>query len=292
MINGFLLIDKAPGWTSHDVVAKVRGIVHQKRVGHAGTLDPSATGLLVLGLGKATRLLRFVQAFEKEYVATIAFGVTTDTLDADGAILHREPMSFGEAELRAVIGRFVGVIPQIPPMVSAVKVGGRRLYELARKGEEVERAPRMVEIYGIDVLDFAPGSYPEATLRVRCGSGTYVRSLGADIGQALGGGAHVSALRRTRIGWMDADRDGLAVEQVGEAIPGHGVIPMAVGLQDLPEVRVDDETGIAVRNGMQFPVSAFAASSEGPVRVIASDGALLAVYKVDGPLWSPEVVVA
>jgi len=294
VINGFLPIDKASGWTSHDVVAKVRGIVDQKKVGHAGTLDPSATGLLVLGLGKATRLLRFIQAYPKEYVARVVFGVTTDTLDADGAILCREPMPFDEAELHGVVGRFVGVIAQVPPMVSAVRVGGRRLYEFAREGKEIERAARIVEVHSIDVLDFAPGAYPEATLRVRCGSGTYIRTLGADLGQALGGGAHIGTLRRTRVGWMDADRDGMTIEQVAEAAPNHGVISMADGLKDLPAVHVDDKTSVAVRHGMQFPVGTFGAGApaETDVRVLDPGGDLLAVYRSQGRLWSPEVVLA
>jgi len=294
VIDGFLPIDKAAGWTSHDVVAKVRGIVHQKKVGHAGTLDPSATGLLVLGLGKATRLLRFVQVRRKEYVARIVFGVTTDTLDADGAILHREPMSFEEEDLRAVVGRFVGVIAQVPPMVSAVRIGGQRLYELAREGKEVERAARTVEVYGIDVLDFAPGAYPEAVLQVRCGSGTYIRSLGADIGQALGGGAHVGTLRRTRLGWMEADRDGLTIEQVAESEPSYGVISMAEGLDDLPAVHVDDATSVAVRHGMQFPFGTFTEDvpPESDVRFLDPEGGLLAIYRLHGRVWSPEVVVA
>jgi len=294
VINGFLPIDKASGWTSHDVVAKVRGIIQQRKVGHGGTLDPSATGLLVLGLGRATRLLRFIQAYPKEYVARVVFGITTDTLDADGAILWREPMPFEEAELRGVVGRFVGVIAQVPPMVSAVRVGGRRLYEFAREGKEVERAARTVEVYGIDVLDFAPGPYPEATLRVRCGSGTYIRTLGADLGQALGGGAHIAALRRTQVGWMDADRDALTIEQVVEAAPDHGVISMADGLKDLPAVHVDDRTSVAVRHGMQFPVGTFAAGTpmETDVRILDPGGDLLAVYRSQGRVWSPEVVVA
>ena len=294
MINGFLPIDKAPGWTSHDVVAKVRGIVHQKKVGHAGTLDPSATGLLVLGLGKATRLLRFIQAYRKEYVAKVAFGVTTDTLDADGAILHREPMSFEEGDLRTVIGRFVGVIAQVPPMVSAVKVGGQRLYELARQGKEIERAARMVEVYGIEVLDFAPGPYPEATLRVQCGSGTYIRTLGADIGQALGGGAHVAELRRTRLGWMEADQDARTVEQVADTSPSFGLLSMADGLRDLPAVHVDEKTAEAVRHGMQFPIGTFPTetAADADVRIVGADEELLAVYRIQSRLWSPEVVVA
>ena len=189
----FVLVDKAGEWTSHDVVGKCRRILGLKKVGHAGTLDPMATGLLVVGIGRATRLLRFVQGQPKEYVATAQFGIATDTLDADGAILDRTPMDVTESDVNGVLNRFTGDIMQIPPMVSALKIEGRRLYELARKGEEVERPPRPVTVYRIDVEEFVPGPYPEVRLRVVCGTGTYVRTLADDIAKALGGQAHLTA---------------------------------------------------------------------------------------------------
>ena len=197
--SGFLLVDKPGGWTSHDVVAKVRNLAGSK-VGHAGTLDPMATGLLVLGLGQSTRLLRFVQSFPKTYEATAFFGVATDSLDADGAILDRTPLPVTEEDLASVIGRFTGKIHQMPPMVSARKVEGRRLYELAREGKVVERETRPVEIYDLEILDIAPSDYPEVQFRVVCSTGTYVRTLADDMARALGGRAHLSALRRTRNG--------------------------------------------------------------------------------------------
>ena len=147
---GFLLVDKPPGWTSHDVVAKVRGIARMRKVGHAGTLDPMATGLLVIGLGHATRLLRFVQSFPKEYITTAVFGVATDTLDADGAVLSREPLPVSQADVESVLDRFRGPIMQTPPMVSARKVGGKKLYELARDGKTVEREARLVTIHELE----------------------------------------------------------------------------------------------------------------------------------------------
>ncbi|MEE8497413.1 MAG: tRNA pseudouridine(55) synthase TruB, partial [Acidimicrobiia bacterium] len=192
MTDGFLLVDKEGGWTSHDVVAKCRGILGERKIGHAGTLDPMATGLLVLGVGRATRLLRYVQGAAKRYEARVAFGIATDTLDADGAILEREPMDFTPEELSAVAARFVGSISQVPPMVSAVKVGGERLYELARQGIDVEREARTVQIHEIEVVDVSPGPYPEAEIVVRCGSGTYIRTLADDLAQALGGRAHLT----------------------------------------------------------------------------------------------------
>ena len=159
-----------------------------------------ATGLLVMGLGQATRLLRFVQHLPKVYRAVAVFGVATDTLDADGAVLWRQPMPVTEDEVRRATARFVGAVSQVPPMVSARKVEGRRLYDLAREGKEVEREARTVEVHAFDLVDFAPSDYPEATFRIRCGSGTYVRTLADDLARSLGGRAHLTALRRLRSG--------------------------------------------------------------------------------------------
>ena len=161
--DGLVVVDKAPGWTSHDVVAKLRGVYGQKRVGHAGTLDPDATGVLLVGLGRVTRLLRYLQEAGKEYRGRVVFGVATDTLDASGAVLERTEMPITRDELDAAARAFVGDIEQVPPMVSALKVGGRRLYEMARAGEEVERAARPVRIDELVVEEFEPGAYPEAT---------------------------------------------------------------------------------------------------------------------------------
>ncbi len=172
MAEGFLLVDKPAGLTSHDVVARVRSISGIRKVGHAGTLDPSATGLLVVAVGRVTRLIRFVQEFPKEYVATAQFGVATDTLDADGAVLSRNPLPVTEGEVAVVMERFTGTIMQVPPMVSALRVDGRRLYELAREGKEVERDPRPVQVHELELIDFAPSDYPELTFRVRCSKGT------------------------------------------------------------------------------------------------------------------------
>ncbi|HAX82171.1 MAG TPA: tRNA pseudouridine(55) synthase TruB, partial [Actinobacteria bacterium] len=190
MAEGFVLVDKPGGWTSHDVVGRCRRIFGLRRIGHAGTLDPMATGLLVVALGRATRLLRFVQETAKTYEATAVFGVATDSLDADGAILSQEEMRFDEAELRTVARRFLGVIQQVPPMVSAIKVEGRRLYQLARSGVEVDRPARPVEIHSLDLVEVTPGMYPQVSFRVTCGSGTYIRVLADDMARALGGRAH------------------------------------------------------------------------------------------------------
>lgn len=292
MAEGFLLVDKASGWTSHDVVARVRGILSERRIGHAGTLDPMATGLLVLGVGRATRLLRFVQEAKKQYTARVGFGVATDTLDADGAILEREPMDFEMEDLRGVAARFVGVVSQVPPMVSAVKVGGRRLYELAREGVEVDREPRTVEISAIEILDFAPGPYPEAEILVKCGTGTYVRALADDLAQALGGRAHLMELRRTAIGSLDVESAHSVEELDAHDGPESILLTPAAGLIDLPAVDVDTDTAAGVRNGVVFAAGALGVGEPGSYRIIDRSGSLLAVYASDGARAKPEVVVA
>lgn len=294
---GFLLVDKPSGWTSHDVVAKVRNLMRMKKVGHAGTLDPMATGLVVLGLGRATRLLRFVQGAPKEYIAKAVFGVATDSLDADGAILERSEMNVTQAEVEKAMERFVGTIAQIPPMVSARKVGGRKLYELAREGVEIEREAREVEIYSLDLIDFAPSNYPEVTFRTVCSTGTYVRTLGDDIAGALGGRAHLSALRRVRNGSLLIG-DAVQIADI-EAAAKEGtafdlVLSARDGLPDLPELVIDEGLATGVGSGLSFPVVAAGddIDDEGPVRIVNQDGRLLAVYRVEAGKAFPEVVIA
>ena len=197
---GFVLVDKAGGWTSHDVVAKSRRIFGLRRIGHAGTLDPMATGLLVLGIGGATRLLRFITDLPKEYEATARFGVATDSLDADGEITAREPMNIDAGDVASAMVRFRGEISQTPPMVSAVKVDGRRLHELARQGRKVERPARTVRVYSLDLEEFSAGPFPDVRFRVVGGSGLYVRVLADDLARALGGRAHLTSLRRVASG--------------------------------------------------------------------------------------------
>ncbi len=287
---GFLLIDKDSGWTSHDVVAKCRGILGIKKIGHAGTLDPMATGLLVLGVGRATRLLRFVQDFTKEYVATVQFGVATDSLDADGAVLSREPMPVAEDDVREAMVRFVGDIMQEPPMVSARKVEGRRLYELAREGKEVERESRPVTIHSFDLLDFAPSDYPEAQVRVVASKGTYVRTLGDDLARALGGRAHLTALRRVRNGSLHVDQ-AVTIEHLQTTEdPAQILIDPAVALGALPAVPVDDATAQAVRNGVAL-AAGLVGDVHGLVRITDEIGSLLAVYRAEDRRARPEVVL-
>lgn len=291
---GFLLVDKPGGSTSHDVVDEVRRLAGVKRVGHAGTLDPMATGLLVLGLRQATRLLRFVQDQAKVYEARMVLGVGTDTLDATGAVLEREPLDVTEEEVREASRRFVGRIAQVPPMVSAVRVGGRRLYEVAREGKEVERAARIVEVYSLDLIDFAPGAYPEAVIRVECGSGTYVRTLADDIGRALGGRAHLSELRRLANGSLHVD-EAHTLDVLEEAADTGGIegllLPPADGLRDLPAIALDSEGARAARSGSVF-TSASLGGGRGPHRLLDPGGRLVAVYDLGPARAKAEVVLA
>ena len=295
--DGFLLVDKEQGWTSHDVVAKVRGLVGGK-VGHAGTLDPMATGLLVLGLGRSTRLLRFVQSFEKEYQATALFGVATDSLDADGAILDRSPLPVDMADLEAAAERFRGEILQIPPMVSARKVGGKRLYELARAGQVVEREARPVTIYSLVFTDLAPSDYPEVSFDVVCSTGTYVRTLADDLARALGGRAHLTQLRRVRNGTLNVS-NAVSIDQIegarADETIGSLVIDPATALADMPGIEVEPSYIPGIRNGVAIPAATLIGDGEVPeqglVRLL-SDGVLLGIYRIDGPSVKPEVVTA
>ena len=201
--HGLVLLDKPAGWTSHDIVAKLRKILGERQIGHAGTLDPDATGLLVIGVGNGTRLMRFLGDMDKTYVCEIVFGSTTDTLDDSGVVtatFDTGPVDVGHARA-AIADRFVGDIMQVPPMVSALKVDGKRLHQLAREGIEVERQPRPITVHSFTVEPTAEPNVLSA--RIHCGSGTYVRSLGADLGEALGGGAHIRALRRLTTGPFD-----------------------------------------------------------------------------------------
>ena len=290
--HGLVVVDKPAEWTSHDVVAKLRKIYRQRRVGHAGTLDPDATGVLLVGLGRPTRLLRFLQDTGKAYRATIAFGVSTTTLDASGEIVDRSPMSIDRADVEDGAQSFLGEIEQLPPMVSAVKIEGRRLHELARRGEEVEREPRRVRIDRLDIEAFEPGPYPTATALVECSSGTYVRSLAADLGMRLGGVAHLAALRRLRVGSFTLE-EAHTLDEI-EADPDAVVLPPATAVRDLERIDVDQEQARAVAHGVTFPAAVLAGADAGPgpFAVIGRDGELLAVYERRRAAVKPAVVLA
>ena len=293
--SGFVLVDKAGGWTSHDVVGKARGIFGMKKIGHAGTLDPMATGLVVLGLGRATRLLRFVQGQIKEYKTTAVFGVATDSLDADGDIVSSVPMLVSESDVAAVLDRFHGEIQQVPPMVSAIKIDGRRLYDLARKGEEIEREARPVVVHSIAVDGFVEGDYPEVTFRVVCGTGTYIRTLADDIAQALGGRAHLIALRRVSNGALDV-HDARSVDELDAlGTAGHlddSVLAPSEALENLLQVNLTEEQASRARNGARLALDTLQLTrADGFIRAM-SEGDLVGVYRIEGNELVPEVVLA
>jgi tRNA pseudouridine55 synthase len=271
--HGLAVVDKEPGWTSHDVVAKARGQLGTRKVGHSGTLDPDATGVLLLGVGKVTRLLRYLGYPEKRYVGTVVLGTATSTLDASGEVTGTWDMSrVGLAEVRAASEAMTGDILQVPPMVSAVQIDGKRLHELARQGIEVDREPRPVTVHAFTVGEpTAPGCYP---IDVTCSSGTYIRSLAADLGEVLGGGAHLRDLRRTAIGPFTAEQ-GVTIEALG---PEH-LLPPAAAVAHLGQIVIEGDLVTAVGHGKQLPLEVLGAHGLGPWAVLAADGELLAVYE-------------
>ncbi|MGH8872325.1 MAG: tRNA pseudouridine(55) synthase TruB [Acidimicrobiia bacterium] len=291
MTRGFLVVDKPEGMTSNAVVGRVKRATGIRKVGHAGTLDPLATGLIVVAVGPVTRLIRFIQEQPKEYLATAQFGVSTDTLDSEGAVLSREPMEFTEEELVMVAGRFVGTVLQVPPMVSALKHQGRRLYELAREGVVVEREARPVEVHELEIETVGSGPYPEVEFRVVCGRGTYVRSLADDLAAALGGSAHLTALRRTRTGSLDVETHGVGVDELDDW--GSHLLAPSDALGDLPAITVGEETARCVSNGMRFVGGEMVAGPDNStIRVLDQSGELIAVYRREGEQARPEVVLA
>jgi tRNA pseudouridine55 synthase len=287
-VNGLVVVDKEAGWTSHDVVARCRRVFGQKRVGHAGTLDPDATGVLLVGLGRVTRLLRFLTVLPKTYTTDIVFGTETSTLDASGEVVGTYDMAgIGAADVARAAAGLTGEIEQIPPMVSAVKVGGRRLHELARQGIEVERKPRPVTVYRFDTAPdpARPGVYRAV---VECSSGTYVRVLAHDLGHALGGGAHLDNLRRTQIGsFGEADMRPL------DTIGPETVLSPAEAMRDLDVVRVDAAAAASIRTGLALDRVPLGAVGDGPWAMLDEGSALLAVYEPTGTdRIRPAVVVA
>ena len=276
-MNGILLIDKDAGWTSMDVCAKLRGLCGERRIGHGGTLDPMATGLLVVFLGRATRAVEFAEAHGKTYEAKLRLGLVTDTQDVTGTVLETRPAAVTDEELEAVLARFRGDILQIPPMYSAVKVNGQRLYRLARKGREVERAPRPVTISELAYLGRADDG--DMLLRVQCSKGTYIRTLCHDIGEALGCGGAMSALRRTRCGAFKVE-DAHTVADLQAAAEAGTVSDLLLPVETLcaGTLRLELTAGQAraVRNGGRFTCPA----DPGRYLLYAPDGAFLALGEV------------
>ena len=266
-VHGAVIVDKPPGPTSHDVVAMLRRRFGERRIGHAGTLDPSATGVLVVGVGNATRLLRFATAGRKSYECEIVFGVGTSTLDAAGETVATWCMDLDPTEVAKATQSFIGTISQLPPMVSAVRVGGRRLHEIARSGGAAERVPRDVEVYRFEVK--ATGHPHVYRASVECSAGTYVRTLGADLGSSLGGGAHIRALRRTRSGSFS-----LSEAESPEEAP---LRPPAALVRDLPQLGLTDREAASARQGTHLDPHRYA--GPGPWALLDAAGQLVAVHE-------------
>jgi tRNA pseudouridine55 synthase len=293
-VDGAVVVDKPSGWTSHDVVSKVRRLAGTKKVGHLGTLDPGATGVLPLVMGRATRLAQFYTRNDKVYEGVIRFGYSTDSYDSDGrptspaqdVVIERE-------QLEAALQKFRGRFAQVPPPVSAKKVAGRPAYEMARKHQPVELKPVDVEVYSLDVLRLEG---PEAEIQVRCSAGTYVRSIAHQAGQALGCGAFLKSLRRTASGDFKIEAARTLEQLAALAEAGRfeeAVIPAAELLPEFPAERVDALTAGQIRNGRDFRISPFHAGPGGRfVKAVNSEGQLVAIGEARLPhLYHPVLVL-
>ncbi len=307
-MNGFLVVDKPPFITSHDVVDRVRRFFKEKKVGHTGTLDPMATGVLVLALGKATRLSRFLKLEPKTYLAEITFGIETDTLDSTGKVVCEKKVSLNEEEVEEGLNRFLGRVMQIPPMTSAIKKNGVPLYVLARKGLEVERTPREVFFYRLELLKLELGDNPKATIRVESSKGAYIRVLAADLGKALGTVAHLSGLRRLSCGSFSLEQAHTLKEL--KALRDEGrleevLIPLNEGLSHCPKVILKNSFTYKVKRGQppnlaMISKKPFNLKNGVVVRLVESSGELLAVARWQGefvydlrqPVAKLEVVLA
>jgi tRNA pseudouridine55 synthase len=306
-MNGTLIVDKPAGLTSHDVVARVRRIIGERRVGHTGTLDPFATGVLVILVGKATRLLQFLSGAEKEYEAMIRFGYATDTGDATGRRLEGHPQSpsvqdFGADEIEAGMASLRGEIMQIPPMYSAKKIKGQKLYELARRGEQIERRPVKVTISSFQVIEANGRSLTvnddgtnDLLVRVVCSAGTYVRTLAEDLGKQLGVGAHLAALRRTRAGRF-AIADAITLERLAELAEANQVDNAMISMDEtvghLPVVELNDDDVRRVLNGIKVGVDS---DHENQIhlrlRNVSGELIALGVYDCSSKMVHPRVVL-
>lgn len=276
-MNGIILIDKPQDWTSHDVVAKLRGILHERRIGHSGTLDPFATGLLVVFVGRATRAVEFAEADSKEYIAGLRLGLSTDTQDISGNVIAECSDLPDEGAVRRAVNSFIGDIEQIPPMYSAIKIGGKKLYELARKGQSVERAPRKITVSSIEIIGREGGDY---LLKIACSKGTYVRTLCNDIGASLGCGACMSSLRRISAGAFSVESAHSIDEVENAANEGQLVdimLPVDTLFSALPELKVTESTANRLKTGNIIKISA----ADGDYRVYSDSAEFLLVGKVE-----------
>ncbi len=300
-LSGILNVDKPPGVTSHDVVDAVRRVAGQRKVGHAGTLDPMATGVLLVCLGQATRLAEYLMAGRKQYRATIVLGKSTDTYDAEGEVTAEAGQTdLSRHEIEAALAEFVGAIEQVPPMYSALKHEGEPLYKLARRGETVERAPRQVEIDAIELLDWTP---PSLIVQLSCSSGTYVRSLAHDLGQRLGSGAYLAALIRLSSGHFKLE-DAVSLARLEEAFEHgqeqHYLLPMDEALIDWPALVLGSEDARRIVHGQavsgpppDIPTNGDGAG-EALARAYSLDGDFLAIvaYHAETERWRPHKVFA
>ncbi len=280
-MDGIINICKEKGFTSHDVVAKLRGILRQKKIGHTGTLDPDAQGVLPVCLGKATKVCEFLADQTKTYEAVLRLGVTTDTQDGSGTILQERPVQVSGEEIRAAAAAFEGRQMQIPPMYSALKVGGKKLYELAREGKEVERRPREVWFYEIQILRI---QLPLVTLRVTCSKGTYIRTLCHDLGERLGCGGCMESLVRTRVGDFGLD-DSLTLSQVEELAREQrleeAVLPLEDVFADLKRICCPPSLDKRLYNGNPFSLKELEGPREGNFRLCDSKGTFVGLYYRD-----------
>jgi tRNA pseudouridine55 synthase len=297
-LDGLLVLDKPAGCTSHDVVARCRRLFGQRKVGHAGTLDPDATGVLLIGLGQVTRLMRFLSGRPKRYSGEVVLGVATSTLDASGEVTGTWDMRAVTLEAaQAAAATLTGEILQVPPMVSALKVDGRRLHELARAGIEVERAPRPVTVWSFDVgWAGNEGTGPVLSIDVECSAGTYVRSLAADLGALLGGGAHLQKLRREAVGEFTL-KEAVTLDALDSSpSKSEALLSPAQATRELSPATVDQATQAAVGYGQVLELEVLrraGAVGPGPWAVVDEDGTLLAVYEARGPRQAkPAVVLA
>lgn len=273
MANGILIVDKPAGWTSQDVVSKLRGVLHERRAGHGGTLDPMATGVLPLFFGRATRAVEFFEHAEKAYVATLRFGLITDTQDTTGNALEERPVSVDKESLEALLPRFLGQQEQLPPMYSAIKVGGKKLYELARKGQEVERKPRSITIFDLKLLDL---DGKDAKIYIHCSKGTYVRTLCHDLGAALGCGGCMASLRRVQAGAYGESQSHSMEEILTHLHPEELLLPTDSLFRQYKALTLTAPQEKCVRNGAAFTYP----GREGAYRLYSQGGEFLALGQV------------
>jgi tRNA pseudouridine55 synthase len=303
-VDGILNLNKPRGWTSHDVVAFIRRLTKIRKVGHAGTLDPMATGVLLVCLGRATRIAEYLMAGRKQYRAQVRLGISTDTHDAEGRVMATAPVAVTHSQVRDVLARFVGCIAQVPPMVSALKKGGQPLYKLARQGIQVEREARPVEIYTLALTEFQP---PDLTLEITCSPGTYIRALARDLGRELGCGAHLTALTRLASGSFTLD-EAIALEDFAAAVEAsvgreaagrpewqRMVLPLDAGLAHLPVCTLGPEQARRVRTGQALAAAEVDAPRDGLCRAFAREDdaqRLIALLRYDGGtgVWQPHKV--